>query len=198
MLIEKPMDHNGIVDQKFDSSEFAKASPNTVNFPSFRRILVAYDRTELSRRALSYAAYFSEVSSADIVIVNIVEDKRNFNELPITIQVNQDGREEQIDIEGRHRPVQLDKPLQDIVKEITTACKDLGLAKNITYEIRQGNSADEIINLSNVLNCDLIVMGSRRIYSRLEGIGSTTRKVSASVKTTILIVQKQRTYNDEF
>jgi hypothetical protein len=41
-------------------------------------------------------------------------------------------------------------------------------------------------------------MGSRKIASRIGGIGSTTRKVASTVKTPILIVQKQPKYKDEY
>jgi nucleotide-binding universal stress UspA family protein len=39
---------------------------------SFERILVAYDGTEMSKRALSYAAYFSKKSDSKIVVINVV------------------------------------------------------------------------------------------------------------------------------
>ena len=72
------------------------------------------------------------------------------------------------------------------------------MTKNIIYEIRAGNPADEIINLSTIMDFDLIVMGSRRIASSIEGIGSTTKKVATTIKTPLLIVQKQPRYKDEW
>jgi nucleotide-binding universal stress UspA family protein len=72
------------------------------------------------------------------------------------------------------------------------------MAKNIIYEIRAGDPADEIINVSTMMDFDLIVMGSRRIASMIGGIGSTTRKVATTVKTPLLIVQKQPRYKDEW
>jgi nucleotide-binding universal stress UspA family protein len=41
-------------------------------------------------------------------------------------------------------------------------------------------------------------MGSRRIASKIQAIGSTTRKVVTAVRTPVLIVQKQPTYKDEY
>ena len=74
---------------------------------------------------------------------------------------------------------------------MTTACKAAGITKKIIFEIYGGNPADEIINLSNLIHFDLIVMGSRRIASMIEGLGSTTRKVAATSKVPLLYMQKQ-------
>jgi nucleotide-binding universal stress UspA family protein len=79
-----------------------------------------------------------------------------------------------------------------------TACKAAGVTKKIVYEIRMGNPANEIVNICSLMNFDLIIMGSRRIASRIEAIGSTTRKVLTKLKTPILIVQKPPTYKDEY
>jgi nucleotide-binding universal stress UspA family protein len=81
---------------------------------------------------------------------------------------------------------------------MTTVCKAAGMTGNIRYEIRAGDPADEIIKVSNLMDFDLIVMGSRRIASMLKGIGSTTRKVATTVKIPLLIVQKQARYKDEW
>jgi nucleotide-binding universal stress UspA family protein len=48
------------------------------------------------------------------------------------------------------------------------------------------------------MHFDLIIMGSRRITSRIQGIGSTTRKVAATLKVPLLIAQKQPRYKDEW
>jgi nucleotide-binding universal stress UspA family protein len=173
-------------------------SPEHSGCPSFEKILVAYDETEISKRALSYAAYFSKVSDSEIVVINVVKSDRDFKGLPLTIKANREGKEEQ---EQEQQPAaggSQSAVLQEIVKEMTTTCKAAGLTKKITFEIRTGNPADEIINISNLMRFDLIIMGSRRIASKIEVIGSTTRKVITKVKTPLLIVHKQPTYKDEY
>lgn len=198
-LRQKTEEHDSTREQKFGSTfESSKTRHIPIGFPSFERILVAYDGTEMSKRALSYAAYISKISDSEIVIVNIVKANRDLNNvLPVTIKANLEGKE-QIDMAGSQRGVLLDEPLREVVEEMTTACKAAGATKKIIYEIRGGYPADEIIKVSNLMHFDLIVMGSRRIASRIEGIGSTTRKVVTTVKTPLLIVQKQRTYKDEW
>jgi nucleotide-binding universal stress UspA family protein len=153
----------------------------------------------MSKRALSYAAYISKISDSEIVVVNVIEPNRDLNNvLPVTIKANLEGKEEQIDIAGNYRRVLLDEVLREVIEEMTTVCKAAGMTGNITYEIRAGDPADEIIKVSNLMDLDLIVMGSRRIASILEGIGSTTRKVATKVKIPLLIVQKQARYKDEW
>ena len=167
----------------------------------FDRILVAYDGTEMSKTVLRYAVYISKISDSQIVIVNIVEANRELdNVLPVSIKADPQGKEEEQieDMIGSQHEVQINGALRDMVKEMTKACKAADVKKKITYEIRRGNPADEIINVSNSMPFDLIIMGSRRIASRIGGIGSTTRKVLTKVKIPLLIVQKQPTYKDEY
>jgi nucleotide-binding universal stress UspA family protein len=153
----------------------------------------------MSKRVLGYAAYISKISDPEVVIVSIIEANRDLNNvLPVTIKANLEGKEEQIDIAESQRGVILDERLRDAVEEMTTACKAAGLTKKITYEIRWGDPADEIIDVYKLIDFDLIIMGSRRIASRIGGIGSTTRKVLTTVKTPLQIIQKQPTYKDEY
>jgi nucleotide-binding universal stress UspA family protein len=181
------------------SIESSKTWYNSVWSPRFERILVAYDRMQMSKRALSYAAYISRISDSEIVVVNVTEHTRDLdNILPVTLKINLQGKEEQIDISGNKRSIRLDEALLEVIKETTAVCRAAGMSKNIIYEIRAGNPADEIIKVSTLMDFDLIVMGSRRIASTIAGIGSTTKKVATKVKIPLLIVQKQPRYKDEW
>lgn len=197
---QKIGEHDSTKEQKLGSTiECSKTRHNPIGFPSFEKILVAYDGMQMSKRALSYAAYISKISNSEIVVVNVIEPKRDLNKvLPITINANLERKVEQIDIAGNCRRVLLDGVLREVIEEMTTVCKAAGMTKNIIYEVRAGDPADEIINVSNLMDFDLIVMGSRRIASTIGGIGSTTRKVATTVKTPLLIVQKQPRYKDEW
>ena len=168
-------------------------SPEHSGFPSFEKILVAYDGTELSKRALSYAEYFSKLSNSEIVVINVIKSDPDFDGLPLTIKAN--GQEKEGHLAARESQSTV---LKEIIKEMTTTCKAAGLTKKIIFELRTGNPADEIINISNLMRFDLIIMGSRRIASKIEVIGSTNRKVITKVKTPLLIVHKQPTYKDEY
>ena len=185
-------EHDGTSEQKSGSTfEPSKAHHIPVGFPSFEGILVAYDGTEMSKRAFDYAAYISKISDSEIVVVNIVEANKGLDGvLPLTIKANIGEKEEQIDTTESRRQAVTDELLLDLVEEMTTACKTAGLTRKVTYEIRGGDPADEIINVTDIMHIDLIVMGSRRLSLRIGGIGSTTKKVVTAVKAPLLIVQK--------
>lgn len=176
------------------------------NGRSFKRILVAYDGTEISKTALGYASYLSNIANSEIVIINVIEDNTKLDKaLPITIKAN--ISKESIKVqeivhldksESQSEEIVLDESLQKIIKEITTACKDAGLTKEITYKIGSRDPASEIINVSKLMHFDLIIMGSQKISSKIGSIGSTTRKVVSTLKIPILMVQKQSKYKDEY
>jgi nucleotide-binding universal stress UspA family protein len=164
-----------------------------IGLPRFERMLVAYDGMPISKKALRYAVYISNISGSEIIVVKVVEGNRDLiNALPITIKANLHAKEEQGEITKSH------KLLQEVIDEMKTACISAGMTRKIIFEIREGNPANEIIKLSNLMHFDLIVMGSRKISSRIGGIGSTTRRVISASKIPVLVVQKQPRYKDEW
>ena len=201
-LGQESKERNIINKQEIDSP-ISQHQNISKGIPSFQRILVAYDGTKISNRSLEYASYISNIANSEIIIINVIEDNSELsNALPLTIKANLSEEsiklEEQIDKVESQSEVVLDEPLQKIVKEITTVCKNAGITKEITYKIGCKDPADEIIDFCQHIQFDLIIMGSRKISSKLGGIGSTTRKVASTIKIPILIVQKQPQYKDEY
>ena len=95
--------------------------------PNFKRLLVAYDGTEISTRALEYASYISNIANSEIVIINVIEDNGDLDKvLPLTIKINLKEattkvEKEEIDQVKRYlSEVVLDETLQKIVTEIST------------------------------------------------------------------------------
>jgi nucleotide-binding universal stress UspA family protein len=199
-LQEKTEESVSTRDQQFGLVGESSKSPHVhISFPSFERILVAYDGMQMSKKALSYAAYISKISNSEIIVINVIKANRDLSsKLPITIEANLRGKEEQIEVAERHQGVPLSDVLREVIEEMKSACKASGTKEKVIFEICGGDPADEIISLSNLMHFDLIVMGSRRIASRIGGIGSTTRKVATTSKSPLLIVQKQPRYKDEW
>jgi nucleotide-binding universal stress UspA family protein len=56
-------------------------------------------------------------------------------------------------------------------------CQDTSISK-ISYKIRTGKIGDEIVNQSEEMDFDLIVMASSRITSYVRVLWSTVRKVA--------------------
>jgi hypothetical protein len=124
-------------EQKSGSAfESSKTLDIHIGYPSLKRILVAYDGMEMSKRALGYAAYFSKKSDSEIVLVNVVKANADLNKvLPLTIKANLEGKEEQqLPMAGSQRQVLLNEDLRGVVEEMTTACGAATLAKKIIYD----------------------------------------------------------------
>lgn len=162
-----------------------------INFPTFKRILVAYDGMQMSKRALSYAAYISKISNPEIVVINVVKSTKD-SALPLTLMVDLEVNEKQID------STESSEVVREVTKEMIAACRSARITGKIICKIHGGNPAHEIIMLCDLVHFDLIIMGSRRIASRIQGVGSTTRKILATLNVPILIVQRQPKYKDEW
>jgi hypothetical protein len=102
-LLEDSEEHVSRIEQEFSPTvESSKIHHIPTDFPSFQRILVAYDGMKMSKIALYYAAYISKISDSEIVLINIIKAHRNLiNVLPVTIVTNL--HKEEIDIAANHR-----------------------------------------------------------------------------------------------
>jgi nucleotide-binding universal stress UspA family protein len=170
--LEDRIEQDGIVEQVkevIDGPFRLRQIPN--GLPTFGRILVAYDGMQISKSALSYAAYISKVSGSQVVIINVIESNRNsINTLPITLKVVLQENEEQIDFAESSLAVLNDEALRKVIEEMIAGCKAARMKGKIIYKIHGGNPAEEIIAIGNCIHFDLIIMGSRRITSRIQGL----------------------------
>jgi len=164
------------------------------NVPKFKRILVPYDASPMSDKALRYAIYLSKISNSDIFIVNVIENYEDLKDvLPTTIKAEQEGRPEKSsmnDLQGVDLKVSVEGALRKVIEEKVRLCQEAGLNNQITYEIHTGKASDEIIKLAELKGFDLIVMASHRITSTLKSIGSTARKVMDNVKKPVLLIHE--------
>jgi nucleotide-binding universal stress UspA family protein len=130
---------------------------------SYGRILVPYDRSDLSDRALKHAIYLSKVCGAEIVILNIIKSSKNM------------------------QLVNIRKELEDIAR----FCRVEGVSE-VSYIIREGKPLNEIVDVLEERAYDLIIMGSSNISS-LAILGSISRKVIARIRKPILIIPERFT-----
>jgi nucleotide-binding universal stress UspA family protein len=164
------------------------------SIPKFERILVPYDASEMSDKALKYAIYLSKISNSHIFILNVIENYEDLKEvLPTTIRAEQEKKLERSnknDSQGVDLKVSVEGALRKVIEEKIRLCQEAGLDTQITYEIHTGKASDEIINLAAQEDFDLIVMASHRITSTLKSMGSTARKVMDNVKKPILLIHE--------
>jgi len=176
------------------TDEMRAAEQFLQNVPKFKRILVPYDASQMSDKALRYAIYLSKISNSDIFILNVIENYEDLKDvLPTTIKAEQEGKLERSnknDLQGIDLKVSVEGALRKVIEEKIHLCQEAGLDNQITYEIHTGKASDEIIQLAELKGFDLIVMASHRITSTLKSIGSTARKVMDNVKKPVLLIHE--------
>jgi nucleotide-binding universal stress UspA family protein len=136
----------------------------------YERILVPHDGSEMSDRSLKHALYLSKISGAEIVIIHVLE------------QVELGGTKDELSstTEGHMR---------QILEERIRLCKKAGV-NEVSYIIRAGRPADQIVNLVGERYYDLIIMASSRISSTIRIVlGSTAKEVLDSVAKPILVIR---------
>ena len=157
--------------------------------PQFHKILVPYDGSKMSDKALSYAIYLSKISASDIFILNVVEKYSDLKDvMPTTIRA-EFGQEKDWDkISSKDLQVKIGGELKRIIEDKVRLCKEAGVSANIAFEIRTGNAAEEIIKVTDQSQLDVIIMASHRLTSTIRGIGSTARKVIDTIKKSVLVI----------
>lgn len=139
-----------------------------------RNIVCPIDGSELTGKVLNAAAYFSKVSDARIILVNVVE--RWYKAQPLVT----DSKEWQAIHEGWL------KEGKDLLEKEAARLKKMGV-KHVDTVLSDGDAAYEIIALANERSADMIVMATHR-YSPVGKLfhGSITDKVTRKSPCPIL------------
>jgi nucleotide-binding universal stress UspA family protein len=176
------------------SSPEVKVTPPSV--PQYKRILVPDDNSEVSVEALSHAIYLSNLTGAEIVILNMVEDINKIQPTTISAATAQEERETEVGIQGtvadKKEDIQitLEGPAKNMMEERIRLCKEAGAINQISYKMLTGkNAAEEILDLSKEMSIDLIIMASSKATLLIPGPTSTVRKVIEGAKRPVLVIQ---------
>jgi nucleotide-binding universal stress UspA family protein len=138
----------------------------------YERILVPHDGSEMSDRALRHAIYLSKISGTEIVILHVIEPTDNIL----------GKRKEELALTTEER-------IRQMLEVRIKLCKKAGV-KEVSYIIRTGRPADEIVRLVGERYYDLIVMASSRISSTIRIIlDSNAKKILDSVAKPILVIR---------
>ena len=187
------------------TAKLSRLTPSSI--PQYKRILVPDDSSELSDRALSHAIYLSNVTGAEIVILNIVKDIGKIQPTTISATTTTRTKEERETGEGEKAKVAAKRTAADDKKDIQITiegyaeqimekrirlCKEAGAKNQISYKMQTGkNLVEEILNLSENMNIDLIVMASSKVTSPIMGLTSITRKVIDGSKNPVLVINEE-------
>lgn len=168
-----------------DSTKASKLIPSSI--PQYKRILVPDDRSESSDNALGHAIYLSNSTGAEIVVLNVI---KNIDKIePTTIEATSDASDEKNkgDIH-----ITLKGQAEQMVEERIKQCKQAGAKNQVSYKMQTGkNLVDEILDLSEQMNIDLIVMASSKVTSPIMGLTSATRKIIDGANRPVLVIHDE-------
>lgn len=167
------------------SAKVSKLVPSSI--PQYKRILVPDDGSESSDSALGHAIYLSNSTGAEIVVLNVI---KNIDKIEsTTIEATSDASDEKNkgDIH-----ITLKGQAEQMVEERMKQCKQAGAKNQVSYKMQTGkNLVDEILDLSEQMNIDLIVMASSKVTSPIMGLTSATRKIIDGANRPVLVIHEE-------
>ena len=143
------------------------------------KILVAYDASPASNRAVSMAAEIAEKFGSDLTITYVIRD------MQVPPQVKRMAEIEKIrgDTEDLLRAV-----AESALRDAKTRAEKKGV-KKVQTSVGHGDPANAILQAAKRQNADLVVIGTRGL-GKVQGmlLGSVSRKVSNLLPGNCLIV----------
>jgi nucleotide-binding universal stress UspA family protein len=156
---------------------------------TYKRILVPFDNSSYSEKALDLATALASQFNARLLILNVVE------EFPSTLRMERSRVRSNItgDMVGIREYM---KELYQLAKRdamrILERKKEQAEKERVTArtEAVVGYPPDKIIEYVRTERIDLVVMGTRGLtgISRLAGLGSVARKVSENVSCPVILL----------
>lgn len=146
-------------------------SPCTECTGEYKSILVPFDGSEFSKKALGRACKLSKIDNAEITVLYVIPHYEEMIEFLKTESIKKGLSDEA-------------QKIIDVAKEIAS-----GYGIEINTDIRDGHAGEKIIESAKMLKNDLIVAGAhgwRGINKAI--IGSTTESVIANAFCPVLVV----------
>jgi nucleotide-binding universal stress UspA family protein len=153
------------------------------NIPSYSKILVPDDGKETSDKALNHAISLSNLSGAEIVILRIIENIEKLGDTSVSI--SQDN-EIHADKGFKHN---IEGDLVNAMEEKIKKCEEAGAQNKISYEIKAGHAADQVIKACRETRYDLVVMTTSHLDSWLRSLFSEARKIISKIDSPVLLAQ---------
>jgi nucleotide-binding universal stress UspA family protein len=148
---------------------------------SARSILIAYDASQACRDAIRIAATWPLFEHRPIHLVSVVELPEQLRHLPFT-------RELIALMPGTAEAVQEQRAaLQTGLAEARKVLEDAG--RTVTSETRVGRTTQELLTAADVLDAELLVIGTRRPHPPVGALGPVGRDVLAHSSASVLLVR---------
>jgi nucleotide-binding universal stress UspA family protein len=184
MSTDKDVNVTHVDVQEGSSSKSTDYSISKSNIPqSYSKFLVPDDGKEISNKALNFAISLSNFSGAEIVILRIIENIEKMGDTSVTVSQNKEIDTKQdfkYNIEG---------DLVNAMEEKIKKCVEAGAKNKISYEIKVGHAAEQIVKACEETRYDLVVMTTFHLDSWLKSLFSEARKIISKINTPVLLVQ---------
>ncbi|HNQ60967.1 MAG TPA: universal stress protein [Bacteroidia bacterium] len=143
-----------------------------------KKILIPFDFSETAELALEHAVFMAKLHRADIYLLHVIES------YSFTSAISQAFGKSQTEFEQK-----IESSAQDKLKELTSKLHhDSGMTVN--FRIENGKIYKSIVNVSEELDVDVILMGTHGVSGFQEFlIGSNTYRVVMSAPCPVISVQ---------
>lgn len=154
-----------------------------------KKILYATDLSESARYAFGYAADLADKYEADITILYVIENLPHVSEIQVRDLLGAEKWEELKQQKQTYLTEKIRARVEDFCTEMSSvhdSCRMLGE----DIRIQKGNPQEVILETSQQMEADLIVMGTHG-YNILKDalIGGTARKVVQKSKIPVLVIR---------
>lgn len=144
---------------------------------AFKKILVGYDGSEYSQRALKKAIELARCTAGEIYIVGVIK--------PLEFGVIDYITPEELEEYEKEEISKEEKFLKEAIKIV----EESGLKAN--YKVLEGDPSEEIMTYADEIQADLIIVGHRGIggFKRLL-LGSTSSELVKYANQSVLVVKQ--------
>ena len=143
------------------------------------------------------------MTGAEVIILNIIKDIEEIEHTTMSATTKEGVRNEKEVIVGEDAVTDVSEKKNDtlitmegeaqrLMEKKIRVCKEAGAKNQVSYKMQTGKKpVEEILDLSENMNIDLIVMASSKVTSTLKGLASTTRKVIDGAGKPVLIIHEE-------
>ena len=79
--------------------------------------------------------------------------------------------------------------MANAMEEKIKKCVEAGAKNKISYEIKAGHAADQVMKACEQTRYDLVIMTTSHLYSWLRYLFSDARKIISNINIPVLIIQ---------
>ena len=168
---------------RFAHIVFIQKSIHTIMGKKYQTILVPYDNSKYSKKALTEALEIARMFGSDLYLLTAVD--------ALTVAPSRfylkpgSGEGKKLDKYLKSAFSKIDLVLRDAVLK----CKEKDVCAD--YEIVVGSPVNVILKFAKKRKVELVVMGSQGLtgFGRLKALGSVSRKVSELAECPVMIVR---------